>query len=125
MSSVQSAFSQVAPREKFLVATGAAVNRVVVSGETVTSSMSSTAWSGANGATAAGAAITAGDLFRDMGKTVTVYDPDTLLAVEKYQKVFLVAGPGSEGVPTGTLPADRYVRVWDAAGSDPELARVG
>jgi hypothetical protein len=123
MSSVQSAFAQVGPREKYLVATGAATNVVVNAGEVVTSSISQTDF---EAVTTAGTAITSGQLFLDLGKTVVVHGDNTLLAVEKYQKVQLVKGADTEGNNVDTAPAgDLYVRVWTSAGSAPLLARLG
>jgi hypothetical protein len=123
MSSVQSAFAQVGPREKYLVATGAAVGVTVDAGEVVTSSMSSTAF----GDVTSSANATSGQLFLDLGKTVTVYDGTTLLAVEKYQKVALVNGPDTEGndADAAVTNGDRYLRVWNSAGANPLLARTG
>ena len=120
MSSVQSAFAQVGPREKYLVATGAAIGVVVDAGEVVTSSMSVTAF----GNVTTSSPATSGDLFLDLGKTLVIHDDNTFLAVEKYQKVALVNGPDTEG-NDADVAADRYVRVWNATGDAPLLARVG
>lgn len=126
MSSVQSAFSQVAPRGKFLVATkvaaavtGATLGALMTlnSGAVVTSSMSTADFVAA---TSPGPAAAVGDLYRDIGKTVTVYDADRLLAVAKYQKVQIVSGEASEGVPNPLL-ADTYALVWMA---DPVVANM-
>ena len=122
MSSVQSAFAQVGPREKYLVATGAVSAVTVKDGEVVTSSMSEADFTAAT--TTAAPAVVSGNLLFDLGKTVTVYDPDTLLSVAKYQKVALVNGAGTQG-NDADVAADLYVRVWNDAGDAPALARVG
>jgi hypothetical protein len=122
MSSVQSAFAQVGPREKYLVATGAASAVTVDNGKVVTSSMTLTDFNDAT--TTASPAVASGDLFFDLGKTVTLYDPDTLLSVAKYQKVALVNGAGTQG-NNADVTTDLYVRVWDDAGTAPALARLG
>ena len=121
MSSVQSAFAQVGPREKYLVATAGTASAVTVDdGKVVESSMSVADFAAATTTSA----VASGDLFFDLGKTVTVYDPDTLLSVEKYQKVALVNGAGTQG-NDADVTTDRYVRVWNDAGTAPALARLG
>jgi len=120
MSSVQSAFAQVGPREKYLVATGAAIGVTVDAGEVVTSSMSKTDFDAVT--TASNAA--SGDLFLDLGKTLVIHDADSLLAVAKYQKVQLVNGADTEGNDADVTTV-RYIRVWNSAGDSPLLARVG
>lgn len=130
MSSVQSAFAQVGPREKYfvgtaVVATGTALvptgNAAAGGVDTSVSDADFVAPLVTAGATAVGA------LYRDLGRTVTVYGDASLLAVEKYQKVALVNGPDTEGNDADAAAAgDLYVRVWAA---DPAkkvgVARVG
>ncbi|NCY25270.1 MAG: hypothetical protein EBX37_10530 [Alphaproteobacteria bacterium] len=72
-----------------------------------------------------GANIT-GTLFKDLGRTLTVYDATTALHVATYRECQLVAG-GPEGVPedTPTYGADYYVRVWAADGDGVAVARLG
>lgn len=67
-----------------------------------------------------------GTLFKDLGRTLTVYDATTALHVATYRECQLVAG-GPEGVPedTPTYGADYYVRVWAADGSGVAVARLG
>jgi len=112
MSSVQSAFAQVGPREKYLVvtilaaslATGQAVT--VKPTFTVSSSMTATEWAAAT----TGATPVAAALYRDVGKTVTVYNPTTNLAVEKFVAAQLVSGAATEGISAAPI----YLRVWAA-----------
>ena len=115
MSSVQSAYAQIGPREKYLVVTlgSSAVLVTVDDGDVVTSSMGFEAFDDATTAAAGTAAVATGQLYRDLGKTVVVHDDTTLLAVAKYQKVQLVNGPDSEGVGNFEL-ADAYLLVWRA-----------
>ena len=123
MSSVQSAFAQVGPREKFL-----SVVRAPASGEavtvkptfTVSASMTATAF---DAATTAATPAVAGSLYRDMGKTVNVYDPVTNLAVRRYVGAQLVAGAVSEGVAAS--PVLVYLLVWEANGDPANFARTG
>ena len=132
MSSVQSAYSQVGPREKYLTVTGSGAALLVVnSGEVVTSSMNATDFDAATtpaaSATPAQPAPAAGQIYRDMGKTVVVHDNDTLLAVAKYQKVQRVLG-GSHGDSEGVgnfEAADAYLLVWQATGAAVNVARLG
>ena len=124
MSSVQSAYAQVGPREKYLTVTTGGSSRVftVKSSYTVTSSMNATDF---DDATDPNASVT-GVLYRDMGKTVVVHDDDTLLAVAKYQKVQVVHGGidgDTEGV--GAFAPDAYLLVWQATGAAVGAARLG
>jgi len=131
MSSVQSAYAQIGSREKYLVVTGASSAILLVDNGSgvVTSSMGVDAFDAAT-STGTSPAVATGQLYRDLGKTVVVHDDDSLLAVQKYQKVQLVNGPDSEGV--GNFEADdTYLLVWraGAAGSNGAagagVARVG
>lgn len=64
--------------------------------------------------------IAAGDLFRDMGKTVTVVNAAGI-ATARYRLVQLVANANAEGV----LVDPFYIKVWDAAGAGLVVARAG
>ena len=70
-----------------------------------------------------------GKLFKDLGRTVTVYD-DTLpgnLHIATYRECQLVLGADYEGVD-GSDPeysANIYVRVWAADGTGVAVARTG
>lgn len=125
MSSVQSAYAQIGPREKYLAVTAGASNRVFTlnNGEVVTSSMNATDFDAAT----TGATTTTGNIYRDLGKTVVVHDDDSLLAVAKYQKVQLVHG-GTAGDTEGVgnyNAADAYLLVWQATGAAVGVARLG
>ena len=123
MSSIQSAFAQVGAREKFLVQVGSAVSGQAVTlkpGKSVEASMTATAFAAAVDA----ATPAAGGLYRDMGKTITVYNPATNLVVERYVGAQLVSGSGSEGVATS--PVLVYLRVWAALATNTVgVARTG
>lgn len=68
-----------------------------------------------------GAAFTAGNLFRDMGKTVVILASNGL-ALQRYRLVQPVNGALTEGVNAGTA----YALVWDADGAIAgNLARLG
>ena len=69
--------------------------------------------------------ISAGDLFKDLGRQTTVYGADhSHLAV--FRQVQKVEGAGTEGV---CAAADRcatiYVKVWSANGNGVVVARTG
>jgi len=83
------------------------------------------------------ATITAGTLFRDLGRKVSIYDSigvnanaSYLMAV--YRQMQVVAGPLTGGTPapyvTGGYPTI-FVKVWQAADSEPDnsvcVARTG
>jgi hypothetical protein len=126
MSSVQSAYAQIGPREKYLAVTGTGVLVTVDSNKSVTSSMNATDFADAT-STGTTPAVSTGQLYRDMGKTVVVHDDDSLLAVAKYQKVQLVHG-GNNGDTEGVgnyEAADAYLLVWRATGAAVGVARVG
>jgi hypothetical protein len=118
MSSVVASFKQVPARGGHLLAVSDNDSIVFVDA-TVTYLMTTTAWAAA---IEDGLPIDIGNLYRDMGKTVTVYNPVTNLAVERWAKVMLVNGPASEGVATS--PVVGYVKVWTAAGTGVDVARV-
>ena len=68
----------------------------------------------------------AGDLYKDMGRSITVVDADgNHLAL--YRNVQIVSGPGSEGVPDNSpsYDANIYLRIWAADGLNVLVARLG
>ena len=64
--------------------------------------------------------IAAGDLFRDMGKTVTVVNTAGL-AIARYRLAQRVHNAAAEGVRSAPV----YIKVWDAAGAGVDVARTG
>ena len=121
MTSVLSSFAQIGPRDKYLLAVAATATTVytINSGYTLTSSMTDAEF---NDATTAAATPTVGQLYRDLGKVTTTYDPDTGLSTEKFVLAQLVSGTDTEG-SSGIF---RYIRVWAANASNKvAFARVG
>ena len=119
MSSVQTAFSQIGPREKYFITTVAGAvkapavnvapgNSAAGGLDTLVSQTDFTAGSTANTTT-----LVAGLLLKDLGRSITVYDDTTLLKVAVYRKVAVVSGgPTSEGDATFDPAADIYALVW-------------
>lgn len=84
--------------------------------------------------------ITAGTLFRDLGRKVSIYNVigvnanplSTSYLMAVYRQMQVVAGPLTEGTPapyvTGGYPTI-FVKVWQAADSEPDnsvcVARTG
>jgi len=66
-----------------------------------------------------------GDLFKDLGRQVTIYDSgadkDHLVT---YRQVQPVNGAGTEGV-SGAYTTATFVRVWAASGAGVRVARTG
>jgi hypothetical protein len=118
MSSVQASFAQNGARGRFLVGISAdGVTVVVPTGNAaaggVNTSVNATDFDAAIIGTAG--ATVAGRLYRDLGRTVTVHDDTSLLAVQIYQKVAVVNGPATEGNDADAAAAgDLYVLVWSA-----------
>ena len=70
-------------------------------------------------------AVTAGTIFRDMGRSITVRDTDGS-HIALYRNVQLVSGSTTEGVPSNAAyGANIYVRVWADDGSNVVVARLG
>ena len=134
--------SQIGVREKYLIAVadvsaGEGVAAGGVSAFTLTSGaylmVSSVATANdvttgtgfAERVAAGGKAIAAGELFRDMGRSITVVDANgNHLAL--YRNVQLVSGADTEGVPSdAAYSANIYVRVWAADGLHIGVARLG
>ncbi len=64
--------------------------------------------------------IAAGDLYRDMGKTVTRVNASGQ-AIERYRLAQLVNNAAAEGVQNATV----YIKVWAADGAGVVVARSG
>lgn len=67
-----------------------------------------------------------GDLYKDLGRQLVIYDATTDAHLIIYRAVQIVDddGAGDEGVPP-TYPTVRYVRVWAASGAGVRVARTG
>ena len=113
MSSVQTSFAQIGPREKYFIVTGAAVvGFEIPPGNSAAGGFDSLVSSTEFG-TPTGSSLAAGTLLKDLGRSITVYDDTTLLKVATYQKVARVSGgPTSEGDATFGTGTDTYVLVW-------------
>jgi hypothetical protein len=108
MSSVRSAFAQVNSREKFLLCVKGDTATVRAPGATKPEALMTVASFIA--ATGAGTQPTNGDLFVDLGVTVTTYDPTTNMHAVRYVLAEKVDGADSEG-RSGVF---RYICVWAA-----------
>ncbi len=72
-----------------------------------------------------GTAYIAGNVLRDMGKSVTVVNADGL-ATHRYRSARVVNGEKSEGVRAADVSAvTEYVLVWAASGSGVNVVRLG
>ena len=129
MSSVQTAFAQIGPREKYFIVTAdTSANAVAVTPgnsaagglDTLVSQSDFDAGSTDNNS------LVQGSLLKDLGRSITVYDDTTLLKVAVYRKVAVVSGgPTSEGDATFGGD-DIYVLVWSAdSATTVGVARVG
>ena len=127
MSSVQTAFAQIGPREKYFIVTSGAASAVDVPPgnsaagglDSLVSATEFTAGSTPN------ATLATGTLLKDLGRSITVYDDTTLLKVAVYRKVAVVSGgPTSEGDATFGGD-DIYALVWSTYPADIVIARVG
>jgi hypothetical protein len=125
MSSISASFAQVGTRDKYLLVTSPAtgVSDATTGAYTTTpldDSVTTTVFAAANTASA----LVATELYRDLGKTLTVYDPATNLATEKLVLAQLVSGASTEGVSSASVI--KYIRVWGAdAANKVYVARVG
>lgn len=134
--------SQIGVREKYLIAVADVSNGVGVAaggvgafdlssgffvGSVALAADVSNATVGYQERAAAGGvnSINAGELFRDMGRSITVVDADgNHLAL--YRNVQKVDGASTEGVPSdAAYSANIYVRVWAADGDNIGVARLG
>jgi hypothetical protein len=69
--------------------------------------------------------VTAGTLYRDMGRSITVVDADGS-HIALYRNVQRVSGSTTEGVPgDADYSANIYVRVWADDGLRVAVARLG
>jgi len=67
-----------------------------------------------------------GDLYKDLGRQLVIYDAATDAHLIIYREVQIVDddAAGTEGVPID-YPTARYVRVWAASGAGVRVARTG
>lgn len=140
MSSLLRLYSQIPVREKFLLVAGTPVTSGVpsaVSGFTLTAgehiNLSSIS-TNADIAVASGYTIyqglVAGDLYKDMGRQITIFDPATHNHLAVFRQVQAVKGADTEGVDVeGTVPesyyANIYLKVWSADGAGVVVVRTG
>lgn len=78
----------------------------------------------APGTNAAGIDLEQGTLYKDLGRQIVIYDPDTHLRLAIFREVQEVDGPLSEGVPDN-YPTARFIKVWSASGAGVYVARQG
>jgi hypothetical protein len=71
--------------------------------------------------------LEAGNLFKDLGRQITILDADNATHLAVYRQVQLVSGAGSEGVADDapSYEANIFVRVWAADGKNVVVARTG
>jgi hypothetical protein len=70
--------------------------------------------------------LTAGELFKDMGRQITVLAADDATHLALYRQVQLVSGATTEGVANDAdYSANIYIRVWAADGQNVRVARLG
>ena len=120
MSSLLTSFAQVDTRIKFLKALG---TTTVYTPTTTNRSLSGTISSAAFTASTTTSTYASGTVFRDMGKSIIVYN--TLYQdIAKYTLVQPQKGRDSEGVPDNYTTQKFYVQVW-AASDTPTAITVG
>ena len=117
MTSRVRAPSQIDSRVAYLRAVATAATGAV----TITNPASIYRTSTDNVIAAAARAIAVGDLYRDMGKTVTVVNAAGL-AIERYRLAQLVNNSAAEGVKNVNV---LYIKVWAANGADVVVVRTG
>jgi hypothetical protein len=70
-----------------------------------------------------------GRIFKDLGRSLTIYDPDIADSphIATYRQCQLISGSGSEGVANSSplYDANFYIRVWAADGVNVAVARLG
>ena len=147
MSSLLKSFSQIPVQTKFLtcfkdisgaeagpgVGADGAAAFTLDSGEflNITSIATAADVSGAAGFAVRGGGgnakqLTAGELFKDLGRQITVLGTDDATHLALYRQVQLVSGATTEGVPSDAdYSANIYVRVWAADGLNVRVARLG
>lgn len=137
MSSTLRKIAQIPSRVKYLVAVGSPTSTVATqttAGVAADTCYAFTCDEGAlsssllpSGTTAiSGAAAysyAAGDLFKDLGRQLVIYDSATDAHLAVFRQVQLVNGAGAEGVGA-TLPAT-FIKVWAATGVGVLVARTG
>ena len=114
--------SQIDSRVAFLRAVGTAPPTSTSAGGAVTITYPASIYrtSSNNVIAAAARAIAVGDLYRDMGKTVTVVNTEGL-PIERYRLAQLVNNSAAEGVNDVNV----YIKVWAANNAGVVVARTG
>jgi hypothetical protein len=139
MSSTLRTVAQIPPRIKYLVAVAATSNAsaniladtcysFTCAAGTFSKSLISTTEAAAipSNANVTADDFAAGDLYKDLGRQLVIYDATTDAHLIIYRAVQIVDddAAGHEGVPP-TYPTARYVRVWAASGAGVRVARTG
>lgn len=65
----------------------------------------------------------AGDLMKDLGRQLVIYDATTNQHLAVFRQVQLISGVGVEGVPDN-YPIAYFVKVWSASGNGVGVART-
>jgi len=124
MSSILANFSQVGPREKYLLVTTAAAVGAGTTAAYTTTPLEASVMVSEFDAAKTGSALLLTQLYRDLGKTLTVYDPATNLETEKFVLAQLMSGASTEGVSSASVI--KYIRVWAAdSAKHVVVARIG
>lgn len=122
MTSMLRKFSQISPREKyFTVLADNQTSYTVASGQTLHPLMTETEFDNATDSNAT--TPDAGQLLKDLGRTVVVYNATTRLHTAVYRQVQRVNNVATEGV--GNISEIYYIRVWSADGNVAKVARTG
>jgi len=138
MSSTLRTVAQIPPRIKYLVAVAATsdcsaniladtcYSFTCAAGTFSESLISNTAAAAIPIASLTKDDFAAGDLYKDLGRQLVIYDATTDAHLIIYRAVQIVDDDvaGDEGVPP-TYPTARYVRVWAASGAGVRVARTG
>ena len=139
MTSVLRTFSQIPVREKYLLAvidsSGGNTDNVfatnveafsITSGAYIDITSVATEADISNAAGVAVYNITAGWLFKDLGRQITVYDPADHKHLAVYRQVQYVSGGETEGVcNAANYCANIFVKVWSADGAGVVVVRTG
>jgi hypothetical protein len=138
MSSTLRTVAQIPPRIKYLVAVAATSDGsaniladtcysfTCAAGTFSESLISNTAAAAVPIASLTADNFATGDLYKDLGRQLVIYDATTDAHLIIYRAVQIVDddAAGDEGVPP-TYPTARYVRVWAASGAGVRVARTG
>ena len=136
MSSTLRTVAQIPPRIKYLVAvaTGADGSDNILDDSCVAFTCDSGAFLESSviphtspaiaAAAATGVGYSTGDMFKDLGRQLVIYDASTKLHRVIYRQVQRVDGADTEGVP-GDYDEPLFVRVWAASGAGVRVARTG